>query len=301
MVTSASEPTQPSTGGTSTGAPGGEPLIQHRGRRRDRASAGYELLNLLLTLFGLTVALLLILGGLPQTVSRSLFFVDFIFSLTFLFDFFLRLRVNPDRWGYLRWGWLDLLSAMPFVPLFRFFRLYRLVCTVRFLRSQQRRAIVREILQNRARSSLQATAFLAILVLTLGSILIVQAEFGAPGANIESGEDAFWWAFVTMATVGYGDRYPVTTWGRVIAVVLMTVGVAIFGVLTSYLASVFVVRHSDDDEDTDADAEDGAPAPPTALYAEISALRSELTDLRRELSALRAALAETEARSPKEQ
>ena len=56
---------------------------------------------------------------------------------------------------------------------------------------------------------------------------------------IVKGEEALWWTIVTMTTVGYGDYVPTTISGRLLAVVLMFLGVGLFGVLTSFLASAF--------------------------------------------------------------
>jgi hypothetical protein len=76
----------------------------------------------------------------------------------------------------------------------------------------------------------------------------LSAEANAPKANIKTASDALWWGVVTMATVGYGDQYPVTNPGRIAGVFEMTVGVGIFSVLTSFLANWFrtpkkVVKH----------------------------------------------------------
>ena len=56
-------------------------------------------------------------------------------------------------------------------------------------------------------------------------------ESSAPGSKIHSIGDAFWWAIVTVTTLGYGDIYPVTLEGRIIAAALMFVGIAILGIL----------------------------------------------------------------------
>jgi voltage-gated potassium channel len=69
-------------------------------------------------------------------------------------------------------------------------------------------------------------------------VLIVEAK--NPDANIQSPSDAIWWSYVTITTVGYGDRYPTTNWGRIVGVLLMTSGVALFGVFTSFLANTFL-------------------------------------------------------------
>jgi len=76
--------------------------------------------------------------------------------------------------------------------------------------------------------------------LELGAVLILDAESASTQANIQTGLDALWWNIVTLATVGYGDKYPVTTAGRVIGVIVIVVGVGLFSALTSFLAHWFL-------------------------------------------------------------
>jgi voltage-gated potassium channel len=66
------------------------------------------------------------------------------------------------------------------------------------------------------------------------------AERHSPDANILTASDAIWWVFVSITTVGYGDRFPVTDQGRLIGVVTLTVGVGLFGVVTGFLANLFL-------------------------------------------------------------
>ena len=61
-------------------------------------------------------------------------------------------------------------------------------------------------------------------MLEFSGALVLDAEAGAAGANIKTPGDALWWGYVTITTVGYGDQYPVTPWGRVIGVFLLTAG-----------------------------------------------------------------------------
>ena len=74
----------------------------------------------------------------------------------------------------------------------------------------------------------------------LGAVAALDAEQDAPNANITTIGDALWWAATTVTTVGYGDRYPVTTAGRFIAVTLMVVGIALVGAITASIAAWFV-------------------------------------------------------------
>jgi voltage-gated potassium channel len=82
-------------------------------------------------------------------------------------------------------------------------------------------------------------ALISIVLVIFSSIAILNLE-NAPESNIKTSADALWWAFVTITTVGYGDKFRVTHEGRFIAAVLMTAGVGLFGTFTAYVASYFL-------------------------------------------------------------
>ncbi|MFF7070878.1 potassium channel family protein [Streptomyces pseudovenezuelae] len=86
-----------------------------------------------------------------------------------------------------------------------------------------------------------ATAVLLAVMLT-GSWAVVAAEEGARGASLTSYPKALWWAVETATTVGYGDFYPVTWWGRAVGTVVMVVGITTYGMVTAALATWFVAR-----------------------------------------------------------
>ena len=86
-----------------------------------------------------------------------------------------------------------------------------------------------------------ATAVLVVVML-VGSYAVVAAEDGAPRANLTTYPRALWWSIETATTVGYGDFYPVTFWGRFVASVLMVVGITTYGLVTAALATWFVNR-----------------------------------------------------------
>lgn len=128
---------------------------------------------------------------------------------------------------------------MPF-PQFKFLRIFRLVRVFRLLREVGGRAVVRSLLRDRAESALLILLLTGILVLQFGSLEMLRVEHAAPGANITTASDALWYTIVTISTVGYGDQYPVTNAGRVVGVVIIVVGVGIFGTFTGYLANLFL-------------------------------------------------------------
>ncbi len=81
----------------------------------------------------------------------------------------------------------------------------------------------------------------AVLVLN-GAVIVYLFERHASGSNIHTLGDALWWSFVTVTTVGYGDFYPVTTWGRITACFIMGTGLLTLAVVTAQVASSFVAQ-----------------------------------------------------------
>jgi voltage-gated potassium channel len=88
-----------------------------------------------------------------------------------------------------------------------------------------------------------------ILLLEFGSIAVLKAEMTSPSANITTASDAIWWVYVTITTVGYGDKYPVTNAGRLVGMVVMFVGVGLFAVMTGFLANKFLPTSSSDEDE----------------------------------------------------
>ena len=110
------------------------------------------------------------------------------------------------------------------------------------------------------------------VVLLAGSALMVSAEQNAPNATITSFPQAVWWSVETATTVGYGDLYPVTAWGRVIAAVVMLAGITTFGMITAALATWFVGRAQQDARALGATAHRYAEQGEAAMHAEVRAL-----------------------------
>jgi voltage-gated potassium channel Kch len=170
------------------------------------------------------------------TIMNGLLSVIFLADFTFRF-----VTAREDRWRYFfrEFGWADLVASVP-IPQFKILRVFRLFRAYRLGKEYGIRNMMRTFWAERAQSALLAVLLFIILLLEFGSMAMVWAEEGAPNANITTGGDAVWWAYVTITTVGYGDQYPVTHWGRFIGYLVLTGGVALFGTLTGYLANLFL-------------------------------------------------------------
>jgi len=167
-------------------------------------------------------------------------FVDNLICIIFLFDFALRFKKAENKLKFMKWGWIDLISSVPTFNFMRAGRLLRLIRLIRLIRAfRSTRHIVEHVFKNKMQGTLTSVTIISVLMLLFSSIAILQFET-APNSNIKTAEDAIWFSYSTMTTVGYGDKYPVTTEGRVIAAILMTVGVGLFGTFTAFVSSWFV-------------------------------------------------------------
>jgi voltage-gated potassium channel len=175
-----------------------------------------------------------------QVMDQVLVIINFCLSFLLMADFIYRLFSSPSKVGYFfkGFGWLDLLGSLPFTGP-QLFRLFRVIRIIRLLVDYGTSSIGKDIRKDRAASALAMVTFLVILVLQFGSYLIIGVESPSSLANITTPFDAIWWVFVTITTVGYGDKFPVTSSGRIIGTLVIIIGVVLFSVLTGFIASKF--------------------------------------------------------------
>jgi voltage-gated potassium channel len=155
---------------------------------------------------------------------------DIIWGI-FIIDFVARFFMSHHRGQFLKKNVVELISLV--LPMFRAFRMFRVVIALGFI------ARVAQSLQ--ARIGIYLGLILPLLIFTC-SLGVYEAEHLVPGAKITTFGDSVWWAFVTVTTIGYGDYYPITVEGRMIAVLLMLSGLALVSVITVTFASWFLGR-----------------------------------------------------------
>ncbi|TDD33854.1 two pore domain potassium channel family protein [Nonomuraea terrae] len=207
--------------------------------------------------------------GLPTPAHVALWHLQVVCWALFTADYLIRLVLAPRRLSFVLRNVPALLVVL--LPLLRPLWLLRALLLVQVVAER-----VRLPLRVRAVVYVGGTAVFLGLV---GSVAVLDVERGAPDANIETIGDALWWSLVTMTTVGYGDRFPVTGEGRLVAAGLMIAGIALLGVVTAAIASWFVERF------------ERTAAADRRTEAELAQVTAELVELRRTVAELSARLA----------
>ena len=183
-----------------------------------------------------------LLVRLKGAVAASFEGVDYTIWALFVIEYLAKLWLVPARWGFVKTHKLEL--AMVALPMLRPLRVLRVVRSGTVLSDALKRA--RAMLTHH---NLHFVLLSVGVFVFAGAGLEVAFEVHARGSNIHGFADALWWAIVTVTTVGYGDRYPVTGAGRGVAVVLMLVGIGLIGVVTATVASFFIQQTADEQND----------------------------------------------------
>lgn len=232
----------------------------------------HQLIMLVLSVYVVVALLIRELVPMHEQSRQLLDQIDTGICLYFMYDFFIRLYQAPNKREFLRWGWIDLLASIPALDWFRLGQLVRVFRILRMVRSfRSIRDFLHYLFREKANGTLAVVLLSSVLLMIFGAIAILYVE-RVPEANIKTPSDALWWAFVTITTVGYGDRFPITTAGRLIAAVLMVAGVGLFGTFTGYVANFFVV---DEQEQTDNDVQ--------RLIQEVRQLRQKIEEMEKKL------------------
>jgi voltage-gated potassium channel len=163
---------------------------------------------------------------LGQSLTTYLELASWVIWIAFAVDLLARLVASKNFRHFLKSSWLEILALMlPFMRILRVFRVILAIKGLKFL----------------AGSRLAATGTYLILLLPIswfaGAIAVLDAESQIPGAPISDLQSAMWWALTTIATVGYGDLYPLTGEGKFVAALLMLTGIGLFSASAGIFAS----------------------------------------------------------------
>ncbi|MBN1170937.1 MAG: ion transporter [Micromonosporaceae bacterium] len=224
-------------------------------------------LTLLALLFVAVYAVPILRPEVPQAVHEACAIANLLIWALFGADFVIRFTLHPHRRRFLRSNLIDL--AVLVLPMIRALRVLRLASALMvFSRRTEHWA--------RGQLSLYVGATSTMLVI-VAALAVLDAERGNADATITSYPDALWWSVVTITTVGYGDRYPITTTGRLVALGLMLGGIGLIGFVTGSLASWIIERVAETEHRQEVTQADIAK-----VLAEVAALRKEIAGLRKE-------------------
>ncbi|MGK8491645.1 ion channel [Nocardia asiatica] len=236
---------------------------------------GIPMMALALAFLGVYAWQVLDTGASPR-LDAWLTRVDVVIWAVFALDFVVRLWLSGNRWRFLRTHPVDLLIVV--LPPLRPLRLLRAAMLV--IGTLNRNTTTR------ARLAVFVGAS-SILLLLLCSLAFFDAEYGAADSKIHNFGDALWWSMVSVTTVGYGDVYPVTTEGRLISLILMTLGIG----LISFAIGTTTSWVMDQLKTVEANVE-SADREIAELVAEIRALRAEVAAMHSGVAAPTTAQAE---------
>jgi voltage-gated potassium channel len=169
--------------------------------------------------------------------------LEWLLWLVFAAEFVTRWYIAMDRRTFVKHSLIDLaVVVLPIFPALRALRLFRLlrVAVVGARVVDQSDSIVK-------RSNTKYAFMVSGLVVLLAAIMVWHVEHDYPQSSIHSITDALWWAVTTVTTVGYGDKYPQSPEGKAVAIGLMILGIAIFGLVSATLASYFIESETKDE------------------------------------------------------
>lgn len=216
-----------------------------------------------LTIFALiliSVLILIIEVSLPETgpvdwlgnkdaklVESWFFKLDVALSGLFAVEYMIKLWIAPRKWYFVRHNWIDLLALLPILRVFRIGRAVRLLRLLRLLRLirvghilQQRISDMSDEVQRRASENMVIFIYLFFSLL-FGTVGVMVFEKGNNPGFQHLG-DGLWWCVVTLTTVGYGDISPKTPGGKIVAGIIMFIGLSFYALLTGVLSTIIIER-----------------------------------------------------------
>lgn len=196
----------------------------------------------------------------------------------FAIDLLVRFLLTPVKKHFFRRNWLDTITVV--VPQFKALRTLRAFTPNGVVAHAQSKGVI-------TGGAVMTAGLAAPIVIWIGSLMVLDAERGAPGSDIETIGEAVWWAFETVTTVGYGDYVPVTQPGRFFAVLIMLVGISVVGAVTATLSATLVKQK------TSGSSGASTPTATSAGTDDSDAMTND--ELRRELAEIKSMLAALQA------
>lgn len=161
--------------------------------------------------------------------------ISYLTWAIFALDYLIQLKLAPDNVKFFKTHIFELLLVV--VPFFRPLRALRALVFTTQASIRSKKALIQSI-------PLVMTGAAILMIIIMGAA-VLDIERNAPGSNIHTPMDALWWGLVTITTIGYGDKFPVTTEGRLVAGILIIFGVAMISTLTASFAAWILTEHAE--------------------------------------------------------
>lgn len=203
---------------------------------------------------------------LPHPVPVLIGALNGLIWLTFVVDVVIRITIARNSWRFVVRHPIDILAVL-YPPLRPLKILAVFTNGSKVLRGKG------------ALTATRAVVLSAGLLMWIAAVAILGAERGVEGSNISNFGDAVWWALVTTTTVGYGDFFPVTLTGRIVAAALMVLGISLIGVVTATVAAWFVRMTSAESEERDEATIAKNEAQIRALHRKVDGLEKKIDRL----------------------
>lgn len=227
------------------------------------------LLFALAVLFLIAYAIPIIWPDLPGWVGLLVRKTTLVIWLAFALDLAIRAVLSGQFFRYLIRHPIDLIVVA--IPALRPLRILRVFATAHILLQRTGRMSIM--------NTVPAIAAATALLVFMGALAVLDAERGAPNAEITNFGDALWWSTTTVTTVGYGDLVPVTAVGRSVTAALMLVGISLIGTVTASVSAWFTSNTGSSDSDDSEDAEHEN----TGIDQRLGALEDQINDIHRVL------------------
>ena len=207
---------------------------------KDKKIIMHEIITAILALVSIFIVSIQFFNILiPENVLHTLIKIDDLIYIVFVIDYITRLSLSKNKRDFIKNNKIDLISLIPFNAIFKSFRILRLTKLLKLGRAIKI-AVLFARFKDDSKLFFKTNHFGYVLITTIILILLGALAMSYL-ENIDIG-DSIWWSFVTTTSVGYGDIYPTTSLGRIIAVLLMITGLGFVGILSGTIATYFLAE-----------------------------------------------------------
>ena len=200
----------------------------------------WSLMILVLSIYAVGEISIELIIGFDKTTQIVLNYIDYIISGIFLLDFFYFFFVTKEKVKYIKSNYIDFLSSLPMIPFIKILRVTKLFKIFKILRGfKEFKPFLEWLMERKVIGILLSYTIILLIVVFYSSLIFFKFEV-TENQNVHSLFDSFWWAFTTLTSVGYGDIYPITVMGRIVAMFLTITGMGFFSVITAEISILFI-------------------------------------------------------------